>query len=227
MTDGIWASAEQQIWIDGNGNRFVNEYAERDVLAKASLALEDGIFYIIYAGAAPGENGMVQGVDPDASMFGASVRSMVDNGHIWYGSTLEELAEATKTSAGGAHATFTAEKLRETIEKYNSYVANQEDPEFGKEVIGGAIDLEAIESNPKVGICISPRKASIHHTMGGVTINTEAEVLDTNGNVIPGLYAAGEVTGGIHAGNRLGGNAVADIFTFGHIAGESAAEYIK
>ena len=60
--------------------------------------------------------------------------------------------------------------------------------------------------------------------MGGVMINTEAEVLDTDGNAIPGLWAAGEVTGGIHAGNRLGGNAVADIFTFGHIAGENAAK---
>ena len=60
--------------------------------------------------------------------------------------------------------------------------------------------------------------------MGGVEINTSAEVLDTEGNVISGLWAAGEVTGGIHAGNRLGGNAVADIFTFGHIAGASASK---
>ena len=60
--------------------------------------------------------------------------------------------------------------------------------------------------------------------MGGVRINTSAEVLDTNGNAIPGLWAAGEVTGGIHAGNRLGGNAVADIFTFGKIAGNSASK---
>ena len=92
------------------------------------------------------------------------------------------------------------------------------------EVISGNIELEAIEADPNVGICISPRKASIHHTMGGVRINTSAEVLDTNGNVIPGLWAAGEVTGGIHAGNRLGGNAVADIFTFGKIAGNSASK---
>ena len=60
--------------------------------------------------------------------------------------------------------------------------------------------------------------------MGGVEINTDAEVLDADGNAIAGLWAAGEVTGGIHAGNRLGGNAVADIFTFGHIAGASASK---
>ena len=226
MTDGIWADAASQIWIDGNGDRFVNEYAERDVLASASLALEDSIFYIIYAGSVDEETGMCEGASLDQSLFGTTVQSMVDNGHIWYGSTLEELAEATQTSAGGASATFTADKLRETIEKYNSYVDAQSDPDFGKEVISGKIDIEAIEADDSLGFCISPRKASIHHTMGGVTINTSAEVLDTDGNTIAGLFAAGEVTGGIHGGNRLGGNAVADIFTFGHIAGNSASEYI-
>ena len=75
-----------------------------------------------------------------------------------------------------------------------------------------------------VGICISPRKASLHHTMGGVRIDTETRVLDVKGAPIPGLWAAGEVTGGIHAGNRLGGNAIADIFTFGGIAGVDAAK---
>ena len=224
MTDGIWGDASQQIWIDGEGNRFVDEYAERDVLAKASLALEDGIFYIIYAGSETNENGELTGATTDQSLFGTTVQSMIDNGHVWYGSTLAELVENSKTSAGGATPNFTEEALRETIEKYNSYVAAQKDDDFGKEVLAGAIDLEAIENNPDVGIVISPRKASIHHTMGGVEINTNAEVLDTDGNVISGLWAAGEVTGGIHAGNRLGGNAVADIFTFGHIAGNSASK---
>jgi succinate dehydrogenase/fumarate reductase flavoprotein subunit len=63
--------------------------------------------------------------------------------------------------------------------------------------------------------------------MGGVVINTEASVLDTEGNAIQGLWAAGEVTGGIHAGNRLGGNAEADIFTFGRIAGQNASAAVK
>ena len=65
----------------------------------------------------------------------------------------------------------------------------------------------------------------VHHTMGGLKINTNTEVLDTSGNVIPGLYAAGEVTGGVHGANRLGGNAVADIIVFGRIAGQQAAAY--
>ncbi len=223
MTDGVWADASEQIWIDGNGKRFVNEYAERDVLAKASLELENGIFYIIYAGSGAQEaDGKCKGASLDQAMFGTTIQSMVDNGHVWYGSTLAELAEASQQAAGGATPSFTEEQLREVIETYNSYVENQADPDFGKEVLAGAIDIEAIESNPEVGFVISPRKASLHHTMGGVVINTNAEVLDTEGNVIEGLWAAGEVTGGVHAGNRLGGNAIADIFTFGQIAGKNA-----
>lgn len=223
MTDGLWGDASEQIWIDGSGNRFVNEYAERDVLTLASLEQENGIFYIIYAGQSD-ENGVCKGVGYDeAATFGANVAALAEGGHIWYGSTLAELAEASKTSAGGAAPAFTEEALRNTIGTYNSYVSAQKDDDFGKEVLSGFIDLEAIESDPNMGICISPRKASLHHTMGGVTINTDASVLDTDGNVIQGLWAAGEVTGGIHAGNRLGGNAEADIFTFGRIAGQNAA----
>ena len=220
MTDGIWGDAAEQIWIDGNGDRFVNEYAERDVLAKASLALDGGIFYIIYAG-----RGDI--TKPEDKLTGAPyderTAAMVEGGHIWYGSTLSELAEATKTAAAGCTPAFTEEKLRETIEKYNEYVKNQKDPDFGKDVIAGAIDLDAIEADPTMGICISPRKASLHHTMGGICIDTQTRVLREDGTVIEGLWAAGEVTGGIHAGNRLGGNAIADIFTFGRIAGEQAA----
>lgn len=224
MTDGLWASADSQIWVDGEGNRFVNEYAERDVLASASLALEDGIFYIIYAGMEDPETGMCEGIEADAPMRGTTARGMAEAGHIWIGSTLEELAEATKTPAGGSSNVFSADALRATIEKYNSYVDAQADPDFGKEVITGKIDLEGIEADPAKVIAITPRRASIHHTMGGVRINTNAEVLTADGTVIEGLWAAGEVTGGIHAGNRLGGNAVADIFTFGHIAGTNAAK---
>ncbi|MBP3399422.1 MAG: FAD-binding protein [Erysipelotrichaceae bacterium] len=128
------------------------------------------------------------------------------------------------TPIGGITAKFTEESLRATIEKYNSYVEAQHDPDFGKEVISGAIDLETFEENENYVIVISPRKASLHHSMGGVVINTNCEVLNTEGNVIEGLWAAGEVTGGIHAGNRLGGNAVADIFTFGKIAGKNAGQ---
>ena len=220
MTDGMWGAAEAQIWVDAYGNRFVNEYAERDVLAKASLELEGGIFYIICAGYMPQEDGTYAGLDT-SSFFGSMLANY--EGHVWYGSTLAELVEtANNNPIGGVAGQFTEEALRTTIEKYNSYVEAQHDPDFGKEVIAGAIDLETFEENENLVIVISPRKASLHHSMGGVVINTNCEVLDTEGNVISGLWAAGEVTGGVHAGNRLGGNAVADIFTFGKIAGQSA-----
>ena len=226
MTDGIWADASEQIWVDAEGNRFVNEYAERDVLAKASLALDNGIFYIIYAGTGDASDPqvMTKGVVYDAPSYFGPLANMVDGGHIWYGDTLAELAEASKNYAGGAAPGFTEEALRATIEKYNAYVLAQKDDDFGKEVIRGAIDIDYIEATPGVGYCITPRKSSLHHTMGGVVINTEAAVLRADGTAIEGLWAAGEVTGGIHGGNRLGGNAIADIFTFGQIAGRSAAK---
>lgn len=223
MTDGIWADAGAQIWIDGEGKRFVNEYAERDVLAKASLELEDGVFYIIYAGLPNADGSPLQGATMEDSLFGNTVQNMVDTGHIWYGETLADLAEATKQEAAGLTPAFTEEQLRETIENYNSYVESQNDAEFGKEVLTGNINLDFVDANEGYGIVISPRKASLHHTMGGIRIDDQCHVLNADGEIIPGLYAAGEVTGGVHAGNRLGGNAIADIFTFGRIAGENAA----
>ena len=101
------------------------------------------------------------------------------------------------------------------IERYNGFIANQFDEDFGKTNFG-----EPIDEAPFVA---SHRTPVLHHTMGGVKIDTETHVIDTNGSVISGLYAAGEVCGGIHAGNRLGGNAMTDFLVFGHIAGENAA----
>ena len=69
---------------------------------------------------------------------------------------------------------------------------------------------------PFYAIRLWPR---VHHTMGGVQINEKAQVINNSGKVIPGLYAAGEITGGIHGGNRLGRNALTDLLVFGHIAG--------
>ena len=97
---------------------------------------------------------------------------------------------------------------------------NLRDPDFGR-TTGMDADLT---TPPYYAIKIAP---GIHHTMGGVKINTAAQVINTEGQPIPGLFAAGEVTGGVHGGNRLGGNAVADIVIFGRIAAESALDYIK
>ena len=72
-----------------------------------------------------------------------------------------------------------------------------------------------------------PVAPAIHHTMGGVRINTACEVLKADGSAIPGLFAAGEITGGVHGANRLGGNAVTDIVVFGRIAGTGAEAYVE
>src|SRR5699024_3767550 len=164
----------RRVLFRSEGNRFVDEYAERDVLAKASLQLEDGIFYIIYAGTNRTSTGdtTVKGASLDDVMFGTTIQDMVDNGHVWYGDTLAELAEATATSAGGAAPAFTEEALRNTIEKYNSYVEAQEDPDFHKEVLAGAIDIEAIDADPNVGYVISPRKASLHQDRKSTRLNS-------------------------------------------------------
>ena len=130
-------------------------------------------------------------------------------GYAVQADTYEELAE----KLGVDPATFAA-----TMEAWNKAVADQKDDEFGRLSFASALDTA-----PYYAIKVSP---GIHHTMGGLKINTNAEVLTEADEVIPGLYAAGEVTGGVHGANRLGGNAVADIVVFGRIAAQNAAAYI-
>ena len=130
-------------------------------------------------------------------------------GYAVQADSYEELAE----KLGVDPATFAA-----TMETWNKAVADQKDDEFGRLSFASALDTA-----PYYAIKVSP---GIHHTMGGVKINTNAEVLTEAGEAIPGLYAAGEVTGGVHGANRLGGNAVADIVVFGRIAAQNAAAYI-
>jgi fumarate reductase flavoprotein subunit len=146
----------------------------------------------------------------DQAMADASnvIQGYIKKGYTFTGSTYEELAEAI-----GVDATTFAE----TMNTWNSYVEAKNDPDYGRTSFANQLNTA-----PYYAIKVS---AGIHHTMGGLKINTSAEVLDTNGNVIPGLFAAGEVTGGVHGANRLGGTAVTDIVVFGRIAGASAAEY--
>lgn len=90
-----------------------------------------------------------------------------------------------------------------------------------KDEYGRALFTIKQENGPWYAI---PRTPSVHHTMGGVVINADTQVLNENGNAIPGLLAAGEVTGGIHGANRVGGNALVDCITYGRIAGRKAAQ---
>ena len=109
--------------------------------------------------------------------------------------------------------------LQATLDKWNENVAQGSDAEFGRTSFA-----EALDTAPYYAIKVAP---GVHHTMGGVMINTNTEVLNEAGEVIPGLFAAGEVTGGVHGANRLGGNAVADIVVYGRIAGMNAANFAK
>ena len=147
----------------------------------------------------------------DQAMVDASsvIQGYIKNGYTFSGETYEELAEAI----GVDPAAFAA-----TMEKWNAAVAAGVDEEFGRTSFANPLNTA-----PYYAIKVT---AGIHHTMGGLTINPDTQVLAGDGTVINGLYAAGEVTGGVHGGNRLGGNAVADFTVFGRIAGQQAAAYV-
>ena len=199
---GVWGSADDQVFVNKEGKRYVSEYESRDVLSKAALDQTDGMFWIIGDQSSMG--------DPQLggqNYWGNSIDELLKDHSIYRADTLEDLA----VQFGADPDTLVAE-----IEKYNTYCDEGVDKDFGKVRLGQKIDVGPFWA--------TPRKPSIHHTMGGLKINSKAQVLDTKGNPIPGLYAAGEVTGGIHAGNRVGGNAIPDIMVFGRIAGASAAE---
>ena len=146
----------------------------------------------------------------DQAMVDASsvIQGYIKKGYTKTGATYEELAKELDIDP----ATFA-----NTMETWNGYVEAKNDPDFGRTSFANPLN-----NGPYYAIKVT---AGVHHTMGGVTINSATEVLKEDGTVIPGLFAAGEVTGGVHGANRLGGTAVADFVVFGRIAGESAANY--
>ena len=145
----------------------------------------------------------------DQRMLDASsvIAGYVKKGFVFSGATYEELA---------AQIGVPADVFAATMTNWNACVNAKNDPDFGRVSFANPLDTA-----PFYAIKVT---AGIHHTMGGVKINTSTQVLNTNGDVIPGLYAAGEITGGVHGANRLGGNAVSDFVVFGRIAGEEAAK---
>ena len=146
-------------------------------------------------------------VDDAMLQASSTIAGYVKKGFVLSGNTYEELAAATG---------MPAEAFAETMNAWNSYVAAKNDPDFGRVSFTNPLDTA-----PFYAIKVT---AGIHHTMGGVKINTLTQVLTAEDAVITGLYAAGEVTGGVHGANRLGGNAVSDFVVFGRIAGEEAAK---
>ncbi len=183
------------ILVNQEGKRFCNDLSTRDAVSAAELEQTGGYAFIIF--------------DQNLVDNNKSAKEYIEKGMAVQGDTYEALAEAM----GVDPAAFT-----ETMNTWNAAVAAGEDVEFGR---NNGMDAD-LSTAPFYAIQIAP---GIHHTMGGIKINPETQVIDTDGNVIPGLFAAGETTGGVHGGNRIGGNAVCDFVVFGRIAGANAAAY--
>ena len=146
----------------------------------------------------------------DQAMVDASsvIQGYIKKGYTVTGETYEELGKAMGVDAAA---------FAETMDKWNGYVEAKNDPDFGRTSFANPLNTA-----PYYAVKVT---AGVHHTMGGLKINANTEVLNEKGEVIPGLFAAGEVTGGVHGANRLGGNAVADFTVFGRSAGAAASDY--
>lgn len=189
---------DQEIFINKNGERFVKEDGRRDEICLQVLAQPDAMFYFLESA-----DGDYTDVNTALTADGFTFKEMEEQGYIIIADTLDEMAE--KLGCDG-------ETLKATVDTFNASVDSGED-EFGRTLFS-----TKLENGPFVA---TPRQACVHHTMGGVKIDTEGRVLKEDGTPIEGLVAAGEITGGIHGANRLGGNAVVDTVVFGKLAGET------
>lgn len=197
------------IYVDVNGQRYVDEGERRDVNSRA--AQESGGFptFSIFGQEIVDEGGFIteeqieQGIEDDRIFRADSIEALVEmiNDHTYDDNAVD----------------MSAETLAETIETHNGYIDAGEDPDFGKTIDQGI--MLKTENAPYYAI---PQWPSVHHTMGGLAITENTEVQDIWGEVIPGLYAAGEVTGGVHGTNRLGSNAIPDAAVHGMIAAHAA-----
>ncbi len=184
------------IVVNREGKRFKNEMSTRDVMSEAILSQEGKTAFLVF--------------DNSVRNSLKAIDEYERQGLLKESDSVAGLAEKIGVPAAA---------LEKTVSDYNIYQANGNDLEFGRK---GNEMPRSLEKSPYYAVEIEP---AVHHTMGGVKINSNAEVIDKSGKVVPGLFAAGEVAGGIHGANRLGGNAVADIVVFGRIAGDSAIKY--
>ena len=184
------------ILVSQAGKRFVNELDTRDKVSAEIIKLPEHYSYILFDQQVRDEN--------------KAVEEYVSQDLVVQADSINELAQKLSIDAN---------TLCNTIERYNQFVNTKQDEDYGRTT--GM--RHPINKAPYYAIKIAP---GVHHTMGGVTINTHTQVLDTGKNVIQGVFAAGEVVGGVHGANRIGGNAVADIIIFGMQAGRQATDYI-
>ena len=192
ITEGL--RGDGAILVNTEGKRFIDEVLARDVVSKAEIDQPNSFAWLV--------------VDQKMADASTVIKGYISKGYTFKGDTYEDLAAALNLPA----STFA-----ETMTKWNGFVKDKNDSDFGRTSFANPLDKA-----PFYAIKVTP---GIHHTMGGLRIDRKAHVLRGNGNIIPGLFAAGEVTGGVHGGNRLGGTAVADFVVYGRIAGKSAAEF--
>ncbi|MCI8473786.1 MAG: FAD-binding protein, partial [Oscillospiraceae bacterium] len=211
-------AGENVIFINAaTGKRYVDESAERDVLSKGGfengmsqeLAQELGLKYV------PGIYVEVSSLINNAAMVGPDIEGRQ---YTW---TVDQLAEKLHLDK---------QVIIDTITEYDNYVMGlSKDLPVEKLATQGTIgDVEMDENGnykPETykidKLFVRFQAPSTHHTMGGLKVDVDRRVLDTEGKAIEGLYAAGEVTGGFHAGNRLGGNAVTEIIVSGRTAAKT------
>lgn len=199
LSGNIEGSVEDRIFVNKSGKRFVAEDERRDVMTNALFEQEDSFMWTIV-------DSHTYPTEQDKNNFNESIGDLVKKGRAFKGDTIEELATKIKLDPV---------VLKDTIEKFNIAVENKTD-EFERKLFANKLNKGPFYAGARV--------PTVHHTMGGIEINERTQVLNKNGEIIPGLFAAGEVTGGLHGSNRLGGNALAEITVFGKIAGEEAAK---
>ena len=186
------------ILVNHEGQRFCNEMGTRDVVSAAILAQSQGEALLVF--------------DQTVRKSLAAIETYASQHLLIEGSTLEALAGQMGVPA----AQFT-----QAVSRYNTWQKAGYDEDYGRSATGMPV---AIETAPFYAVRVKP---AIHHTMGGLSVNTETQVLCADGTPIEGLFAAGEVTGGLHGANRLGGNGVADIVVNGRLAGLAASKSLK
>ncbi|MCD8339541.1 MAG: FAD-dependent oxidoreductase [Burkholderiales bacterium] len=192
------------IYVNKLGNRFVNALEKnKSDLAKAVLAQPDHLLFVIGT-----DRSLIKDKD-GRTPYGFLVEDLVQQHRAYKANSLEELA---------SQLGMNPDNLKITVEKWNKFCETQKGDEFGRT----SCDEENILSSPP--FYASPMSPAVNYTMGGVLINKEAQVLSTSGKPIPGLYAAGEVTGGIHGAYRVICNGVPDALVYGRIAGQSVAK---
>ena len=198
LMENIRTSGRNRIFVNSDGQRFGSEGAARDVLANAIFHQKGSTYWIVV-------NKLRYPSRDFKDSMGATIRDMVALGAVVEAPTLDELAQKTGMKAAD---------LKASIQQYNDAVTGKQKDRFG--FIANNTDDKPMTEGPWYACKKVP---TVHHTMGGIRIDVKSEALNAKGQPIPGLYAVGEVTGGIHGANRLGGNAIADIMTFGHAVG--------